>query len=182
MPEVLQMSPVLRRLFETLDQHTEHLSLDLLRQLLEEAPITLDDLRPWVRFGHETYQRNLIHSGPTYIALALCWRSGQRSPIHDHRGSACGLRVVSGVMTETVFDRTPEGHIYPTHTHSVRPGHVCATFDADIHQVSNLQAPGRDLVTLHIYSPPLLTMGTYSLFEMTRAEYADPVFADGAGI
>ncbi|MBW7906842.1 MAG: cysteine dioxygenase family protein [Phycisphaerae bacterium] len=176
------MSPVLHDLFAALDQQGECIPLDFLRRMLEEAPLSLEDLAPWLRFGRESYQRNLIHQGPGYHALALCWRSGQRSPIHDHRGSACGLRVVSGVMSETVFDRTPEGHIYPTHTHVVRAGQVCATYDMDIHQVSNLQPPGRDLVTLHIYSPPLLVMGTYSLFDLARAEYADPVFADGAGI
>ncbi len=40
-------------------------------------------------------------------------------------------------------------------------GYVCAAEDSDIHQVANMQAAGKDLVTLHIYSPPIVRMNTY---------------------
>jgi cysteine dioxygenase len=40
-------------------------------------------------------------------------------------------------------------------------GYVCAAEDADIHQVVNMQAPGQDLITLHIYSTPIVKMNTY---------------------
>jgi hypothetical protein len=50
--------------------------------------------------------------------------------------------------------------------------------------MSNLQADGRDLVTLHVYSPPLVVMRKYSLTDSSIAEFVDPVreFAQGAGI
>ena len=63
------------------------------------------------------------------------------------------------------------------------PGSVLASEDIDIHQVSNLQDGGAELVTLHVYSPPLLVMGTYSLTDRTRGE--EPMlleFSDAAGI
>lgn len=43
---------------------------------------------------------------------------------------------------------------------------------------------GQDLVTLHIYSPPLLVMGTYSLTDDRVGEFVPPVheFTHGAGI
>ena len=34
-------------------------------------------------------------------------------------------------------------------------GALCVTQDDDLHQISNLQAGSADLVTLHVYSPPL---------------------------
>ena len=46
-----------------------------------------------------------------------------------------------------------------------------------------LQAGGADLVTLHVYTPPLRNMGTYSLFDATRG--TEPMlleFIDAAGI
>ena len=42
----------------------------------------------------------------------LCWRNGQRSPIHNHRGSNCGVKVLRGVATETTFARAANGMIY----------------------------------------------------------------------
>ena len=53
----------------------------------------------------------------------------------------------------------------------------------DLHQISNLQANQAELVTLHVYSPPLLWMGTYSLTDRTRGKEAMFVeFRDAAGI
>jgi hypothetical protein len=52
-----------------------------------------------------------------------------------------------------------------------------------MHQISNLQAGDADLVTLHVYSPPLMWMGTYSLTDRTRGQ--EPMFiefCDAAGI
>jgi hypothetical protein len=40
---------------------------------------------------------------------------------------------------------------------------IVATQDADIHQVSNLPPAPSDLVTLHLYAPPLKAMNRYSI-------------------
>ena len=125
-----------------------------------------------------------MRAGPAYHALLLCWRNGQRSPIHDHRGSSCGVRVVRGEATETVFEMTEQGHLYAVRTRKLPEGFVCATQDQDIHQLSNLQPGNADLITLHIYSPPLLVMGQYSLTDRAVREFKDDVhaFTEGAGI
>jgi hypothetical protein len=52
-----------------------------------------------------------------------------------------------------------------------------------MHQVSNLQPGTADLVTLHLYSPPLLRMGTYSITDQTRGEELMLLeFSEAAGI
>ena len=177
------MTISLAGLLERLDRCERRVPLERLVEWLERLEVRLDDVAHCVRFAEDGYRRNLLRAGPGYHALILCWRPGQRSPIHDHRGSSCGVRVLSGVMTETVFDRTPEGWIYPTHTHELAAGCVCGSQDADIHQVSNLR-PDRDLITLHVYTPPLMRMGLYSLTEPGVRSFYDPVggLTDGGGI
>jgi cysteine dioxygenase len=60
---------------------------------------------------------------------------------------------------------------------------VLVSLDADMHQVSNLQPGDADLVTLHVYSPPLRQMGTYSLTSRERGREAMFVeFGEAAGI
>jgi len=157
------MHPVLTRLFDELDRSTRPLPLGELRRRLKSLRLDRSMFARAVRFGRSCYRRNLLHSGPAYQALVLCWRSGQRSPIHDHRGSACALRVIEGVATEIIFEISPSGSLYPTSTEHVDAGSVRASWDLDIHQMGNLQAAGHDLITFHIYSPPLLAMGTYFL-------------------
>jgi cysteine dioxygenase len=178
------MTPLVTDFLAALDRYSDRIPLEHLTRALAGLAIGVDDVREHLGFGRQTYQRNLMHAGPAYHALLLCWRAGQRSPIHDHRGSSCAVRVIRGVATETRFETTEEGLVYATRSHQLPEGTVCGSQDSDIHQMSNLQPPGRDLVTLHIYSPPLLVMGKYSLTEPLVSEFSDPVieFALGGGI
>jgi len=178
------MSWTLGQMLESFDRCSRRIPLDELKRSMDKLDLGFEDVEEYARFSKSRYQRNLLHTGDGYQALILCWRNGQRSPIHDHRGSSCGVRVLKGVATETIFDRAPNGMIYPSRTVELPTGGVTGSQDDDIHQVSNLQADGVDLVTLHIYSPPLLVMGTYFLTDPRREEVVDPIFefASGSGI
>jgi len=180
----LSVAPSLAPLIDYLDGLTERAPVAELQAQLEHLSIGVDDLSDFVRFSEQRYLRNLVYSGVWYHVLALCWRSGQRSPIHNHAGSTCGLRVLKGVATETVFHPTPSGLIKPVSSSDMCENGVASTQDADIHQVSNLQRAGQNLVTLHVYSPPLMRMDTYSLIDRTVGEFRPMVLehASGSGI
>jgi cysteine dioxygenase len=174
----------LQPLIDYLDRLTARASIERLSALLNETAVTLDDLREFVEFAPDHYQRNLVCLGEWYEILVICWLSGQRSPIHNHAQSTCGLKVLSGVCSETVFDHAPCGQVVARHTTHATEGHICATQDADTHQVSNLQPAGQNLVTLHIYSPPLRAMERFSITGGAAEIWRPPVmeFAQGAGI
>jgi predicted metal-dependent enzyme (double-stranded beta helix superfamily) len=106
----------------------------------------------------------------TYVQLALddhlevwliCWSYGNDTGFHDHDRSLGAVGVARGrVREETlvlgggpVVREVPEGGVF--------------SFDAtDIHRVLHLgDAPA---VTLHLYSPPLRTMGAYDVREDGR--------------
>jgi cysteine dioxygenase len=177
------MSGSLPDLLDWLDRLQEPAPLANLRNRLERLRLERSDFATFLRFSEKTYARNLVRSGPWYSMLVLCWRNGQRSPIHDHRGSACAVRVLDGTMTESFFVFAPNGHVKPMLSRDVERDKVVASEDMDVHQVSNLQAGLQDLITLHIYSPPLLVMGTYNLTDDRRGEEAMLLeFQDAAGI
>jgi cysteine dioxygenase len=93
------------------------------------------------------------------------------------------VRVLRGTLTETLFELAPNGHVKATFSRDFAEGSLIGSEDSDMHQVSNLQAGNADLVTLHVYAPPLFRMGTYSLYDLTRGyEVWEPVFSDAAGI
>jgi len=179
------MRRTLNDFLEALNRHVQRVPLDELEHALTHLDIVLNDVRDYVCFDRDNYRRNLLHTGRCYEALVLCWRPGQRSPIHDHRDSSCGVRVLAGTATETRFARNETGLVFATGSRTLPEGSICATADADTHQMSNLQ-PAGDLVTLHIYSPALRRMNVYSLTDPAVREYCDPVhilsFAGGAGI
>lgn len=165
--------PKLAAVIDYLDSVRGRADLAVLTKLLNELRITRGDIAPACIFGTRGYKRNTISSSDSYELLALCWHSGDRTPIHDHAGVSCAFRVVEGEGTEIRFSPTPSGLICPVATIAMQPGYVCAAADADIHEVCNMQAPGTDLVTLHIYSPPISKMNTYDFAAPISAECAD---------
>jgi cysteine dioxygenase len=173
----------LERLIGYLDGLDGRAPLEELISQVARLDITCEDVAEFIRFSQRAYMRNLVRAGPWYNLLVLCWQNGQRSPIHDHAGSSCAVRVLRGTATETVFDYSPNGHVWATGSRHHKPGSVVGTQDSDLHQISNLQPGDADLVTLHIYSPPLLWMGTYSLTDRIRG--TEPMyieFSEAAGI
>ena len=132
-----------------------------LNALLLGAEVTADELRPYVSFKEGTYARHRVHLGSHAELLVLCWRPGQRTPIHDHAGSYGAVRVLRGVMWETLFEmREGEGLAYKS-SREWTPGHVTGADIPDIHQLGNPDVSGRDLITLHLYAPPLTSLNVY---------------------
>jgi DMSO/TMAO reductase YedYZ molybdopterin-dependent catalytic subunit len=164
------MSRKLESLFRYLDNLHSRASLTSLAALLKEQEIRVEDLAEFIQFADTHYQRNLVREGKWYHVWVMCWKNGQRSPIHDHATSCCAVRVLRGTLTESHFEFAANGLIKPIRSREVGEGGICATQDTDLHQISNLQAGTADLVTLHVYSPPLLRMGTYSITDPTRGE------------
>ena len=153
----------IRQFFDQLDIYSGAIPLKTIKDQMNQLEIDASDVREYLRFDHETYQRNLLHGTPNYEALLLCFEAGQRTPIHDHAGSACGVKVVEGTGIETVFKPTSDGWLFATGSHELPQGGVVGSNDLDTHQLSNLQSDGKRLVTLHIYSPPLGEVGNYSI-------------------
>ena len=83
---------------------------------LAELRVGCDELREHVRFSDKQYARNLVCKGPWYHLLVLCWKNGQRSPIHDHAGLGLRGPRASRHVTETTFDfaqRPRQGDRFP---------------------------------------------------------------------
>jgi cysteine dioxygenase len=177
------MAATLDSLFRYLDGLRGRASLPELVAEVTRLDLDCADLEHCIRFSDQGYMRNLVRGGAWYHVLVLCWKNGQRSPIHDHAGSSCCVRVLRGTMTETSFVFTSHGHVKAIGSREFAQGTITASADNDLHQVSNLQEGDADLVTLHVYSPPLRRMGTYSLTDRSRGwELMFVEFSDAAGI
>ncbi len=174
----------LEQLVSYLEGLKERAPMRRLEEQLRTLEVTYAHVAEFAQFDERQYSRNLVHGGAWYQVLVMCWRSGQRSPIHNHAGSTCAVRVLNGTVTETAFAATPCGQVKAISSRDMTVGEVCATQDSGMHQVSNLQPEGNDLVTLHVYSPPLLRMDTYSLTSAAIGEFRPTVIehTDGSGI
>lgn len=159
-----------------LDAHDGPMPIDELEALMGRLRVTTDDLGDLVRFSAEGYQRNLIRRTDHYEALCLCWAPGQRSPIHDHRGSACGIHVVQGTLVEQVWEHPADGGLVEGPRLTMHAGEVCGSNDTDTHEVINEERHGTGLVTLHVYTPP---MHRIHLFDRETGEATEYEYVDG---
>jgi cysteine dioxygenase len=122
-----------------------------------------DELRPHVGFKEGAYARHRVRLCEHAELLVLCWRPGQRTPIHDHAGSFGAVRVLGGVMWETLFGMDGERGLLYKSSREWTPGHVTGADIPDIHQLGNPDVSGQDLITLHLYSPPLTSLNVYKV-------------------
>ena len=162
----------LEKFIEYLAPLTSRPSVDDLRDQMLKFHVSAVEIEGFVHFNKSGYRRNMVFENETVELLCLCWKSGQRSPIHNHASSIGGVKIVEGVGTETVFETTPSGYIKAVSSNDYERGLVMVSEDADTHQIANLQSEGKDLVTLHIYSPPLRSMRTYSIDSRKTETYA----------
>jgi cysteine dioxygenase len=95
--------------------------------------------------------------------LVICWRPGQKTPIHDHNGSHGVVLVQQGLMQETVFCFDEEQGLCHDTGRECPQGTVTGAGVPDIHQLGNPEVSGRDLITVHVYAPPLGVLKTYKL-------------------
>ncbi|KAH7721334.1 cysteine dioxygenase [Aphelenchoides avenae] len=136
---------------------SDNVDTDAVRDILEKYMSNPADYRRYVHFDEHKYTRNAVDvSNGKYNGLILCWGPGQGSPIHDHTGSHCFVKILEGSLKETRF-AWPEGEGEPM----VETGHDLyskndVTYMNDKLGLHRMENPSNsdNTVTLHMYFPP----------------------------
>jgi mannose-6-phosphate isomerase-like protein (cupin superfamily) len=113
----------------------------------------------WIQLvKHDATQRvyEELLSDEHVTAWLICWMDEHDTGFHDHDVSAGAVAVVSGAVREERL--AIDG---PTRNGVFRAGASFYFSASDIHRVSH--AGSEPAVTLHVYSPPLLRMGSYAI-------------------
>ena len=153
----------LAELVEVLEALEALPSLEQLDAWLENSAINREDLLPYIGFKEGNYWRHRICRNDFAEMLVLCWRPGQRTPIHDHNGSQGAVMIYEGLLWETTFNFEPGTGLAYKAGREYRAGQVTGAAVPDIHQLGNPDVSGQDLITIHIYSPPLGVLKTYKV-------------------
>jgi predicted metal-dependent enzyme (double-stranded beta helix superfamily) len=112
---------------------------------------------------HDRTQRTYeeLFSDEHVTAWLICWMEDHDTGFHDHDISCGAVAVVSGRVREErlTLEEAPTSQAF-------RAGESFHFTPADIHRVRHTgDGPA---VTLHVYSPPLLSMGAYVVDENGR--------------
>lgn len=101
---------------------------------------------------HRSYE--LLLSTEHYDAWLIYWPAGAGLDAHDHGGSGGAFAVVDGALEEDVIDE-----VGGTVTRRVGAGESVEFAGDHVHAVVNRGVASA--TSVHVYSPPLRTMGFY---------------------
>jgi predicted metal-dependent enzyme (double-stranded beta helix superfamily) len=119
-------------------------------------------LTPGQRTGDpETYKTEVLHSEPdgSFSIVALIWRPGQVTPIHDHV-TWCVFGVIQGMEREELFELDEQGTcLVEAGYHVNRTGDVSGFAPpGDIHRIRN--ASDLPAISIHIYGTDVPRVGS----------------------
>lgn len=170
-----------------------------LTQLISSYELCPKDWAKYVHYDSMQYTRNLIGIGSRkrFGLMILAWGPGQRSPIHDHDGSHCIMRVLKGTLIETLYNKEQQDELLendagnttssedgvisyyrPTRETILSSGQTAYIHDKiGWHRVSNSSSE-EPAVSLHLYAPPIENCRTYCEVEgKVRAQAPCPYYS-----
>lgn len=167
-----------------------------LTKLVSKYELKPKDWAKYVHYDKMRYTRNLISigSGNRFGLMILAWGPGQRSPIHDHDGSHCIMRVLEGSLVETLYNKegSKEASSSDSDTSMSAPKYektretVLSTGQTAYihdkigwHRVSN-PSMSVSAISLHLYAPPIESCQTFCEIEgKVRAKAPCPYYSIG---
>ncbi len=144
----------LDQFFERLDALGDSIPLLALKELLCELHLEFENIDNHIRFDDGKYQRNLLNRTPSYEALLLCFEPGQQTPIHDHAGSACGVKVIRGVATEVGYKPDSMGKLAEVGTRELPADGVVGSADMEAADVEVLGPTDHGIIkSIYLFDP-----------------------------
>lgn len=158
----------------------DEVTLDAVASRISATEVDGDSLAPFLNFRAERYTRNLVSRCARFEVIVVCWKPGQRTPIHNHSGQLGWIRVLQGSLEEVTYAAHPLPSLSQTAseaclvaararleetgraTHAAGPAVITVDPLRAVHRLGNPGAAGgQDAVSLHVYSNPHDSCLTY---------------------
>ncbi|MGD6816377.1 cysteine dioxygenase [Metabacillus sp. 84] len=135
------------------------------REELKTALISLDvqlaDVEPLLETAEgRPYYRKLLYQNEAVELLVMNWSQIECAP-HDHGNSEGWIQVLDGTSVNTVYEVKENGLPSELFEEQHEHGRLLYAPKKGVHKMK--AAGGKDLVTLHLYSPPISGMMVYDL-------------------
>ncbi len=151
-------------LIERVQRHFSQLqstSKEVLREALEQLDVQLEELVPFLQNPDgKPYYRKLLYQDDQVEMLVMNWSDIECAP-HDH-GDSCGwIQVMNGISRNTVFEVKENEMPVEVFSEYRKKGRLFFAPEKGVHKMTD---PAKsNLVTLHLYSPPIKNMVVYDL-------------------
>ncbi len=105
-------------------------------------------------WSDESYTRNCIIDTKEFELILLCWEKGQMTPIHDHGGEECWVKIIEGEFRETIYKEDETGELNIVKSAISKSNDISYMIDfMGFHRLENLS--NKRSMSLHLYAKPI---------------------------
>ena len=134
--------------------------------IIRSINLSASDFDQYCSWSDDCYTRNCVFENENFQIILLCWCIGQATPIHDHGGEECWVKVIDGELKETVYKQNETKELKVVKSAIAKVNDVTYMKDfMGFHKLENI-ADKRSL-TLHIYAKPIHTCNTFDEISKT---------------
>ena len=108
----------------------------------------------YASWSKECYTRNCIVDQEKFELILICWCEGHGTPIHDHDGEECWVKVIEGEFKEIIYKENELGELNAIKTVISKPNEVSYMNNfMGFHALENLSK--KRSMSLHLYAKPI---------------------------
>ncbi len=138
---------------------------DLITALCEEERTTYNHIirsinlpseafKNYCSWSNTCYTRNCIAEYEKFELILLCWEKGQKTPIHDHGGEECWVKIIEGEFRETIYQKDETGTLASVTSTISKVNDISYMIDfMGYHCLENLSE--KRSMSLHLYAKPI---------------------------
>ena len=145
-----QNIPSLDKLTTALSEADKANYCDILRAI-NFSPKELSKYSSW---SEDYYTRNCILNCDKFELILICWCKSHKTPIHDHGGEECWVKVISGQLEEVIYGKNENDELTVLRTLVSKKNQVTYMKDfMGFHSLENTS--DQRSMTLHLYAKPI---------------------------
>lgn len=105
-------------------------------------------------WSNDCYTRNCIVDNEKFELILICWGAGHQTPIHDHGGEECWVKIIEGEFKETIYKQDESGELNIAKFAISKSNDITYMVDfMGFHSLENLSK--KRSMTLHLYAKPI---------------------------
>ena len=122
--------------------------------IFRSANIPISEFDDFCVWSDDSYTRNCVFEDERFELILLCWEEGQKTPIHDHGGEECWVKIVEGAIEEELYTLDEMSELQLIKTDIAKKNDISYMIDfMGFHSLKNV-SNGRSM-SLHLYAKPI---------------------------
>ncbi len=121
--------------------------------IIRSMEIPTPVFRNYDSWSDESYTRNCIVNTEEFELILICWEKGQKTPIHDHGGEECWVKVIDGEIKETIYTKDEHERLSAVKSTISKTNDLTYMLEG-FHTLENVSE--QRSMSLHLYAKPIL--------------------------